>query len=183
MWLLILLVLWPIVEIALFIEIGSEIGVAATILWVVLSAVIGVWAMRLQGMAAMIDLQRAVEDVRDPAQPMAHGALAMIGGGLLVLPGFFTDALGILLLIRPVRSALLGLLGRRVRASAAASARGTGWPPGQPHRPPVIDAEYVVVEEADDDAPPPDYDHPDAGPTPPPGPGGRRGPPSGWTRH
>ncbi len=185
MWLLILLVLWPIVEIALFIEIGSEIGVAATILWVVLSAMIGIWAMRLQGMAAMVDLQRAVDDFRDPGRPLAHGALAMIGGGLLVLPGFFTDALGILLLIPPVRSALLGLLGRRVRASAAASARGTrpGWPPEQPHRPPVIDAEYVVVEETDEDVPPPDYDHPDAGPTPPQGPGGRRGPPSGWTRH
>ncbi len=184
MWLLILLVLWPIVEIALFIKIGSAIGVAATILWVILSAMIGIWAMRRQGMAAMVDLQRAVDDFRDPGRPLAHGALAMIGGGLLVLPGFFTDALGIVLLIPPVRSALLGLLGRRVRVVAGAR-------PGQPHRPPVIDAEYVVVKEQDEDFPPsdhpgydhPDYDHPDAGPVPRHGPGTRNRPPSGWTRH
>ncbi len=183
MWLLILLLLWPIAEIALFIEIGSEIGVAATILWVILSAMIGIWAMRLQGVAAMVDLQRAVEDFRDPSRPMAHGALAMLGGGLLVLPGFLTDALGILLLIAPVRAALLSLLGRRVRASGR---MGAGWPPRQPHRPPVIDAEFVVVEEPDDGFPPPDapdYDNPDAGPAPPHGPGDGKRRPSGWTRH
>ncbi len=183
MWLLILLLLWPIAEIALFIEIGSEIGVAATILWVILSAMIGIWAMRLQGVAAMVDLQRAVEDFRDPSRPMAHGALAMLGGGLLVLPGFLTDALGILLLIAPVRAALLSLLGRRVLAAGRV---GAGWPPRQPHRPPVIDAEYVVVEETDEDVPPPDapdYDNPDAGPAPPHGPGDGKRRPSGWTRH
>ena len=191
MWLLIIFVLWPIIEIALFVVIGGEIGVAATILWVILTAFLGMWAMRLQGAAAMIDLQRAIDDFRAPARPLAHGALAMIGGALLVLPGFFTDALGILLLIPPVRSGLLALLGRRARVSATAGSRvHPGWPPDQPHRPPVIDAEFVVVEEVDEDIPPsgndsdhPDYDHPDAGPSPRPGSGRGQRPPSGWTRH
>ena len=115
----------------------------------------------------MADLQRAVHEFRDPGQPIAHGALIMLGGGLLVLPGFFTDALGILMLIPPVRSLLLRTLGRRVRVTTAGFGTGRhGTPPG---RATVIDAEYVVMEETSDDLPPP----------PPRGP--RR--PSGWTQH
>lgn len=163
-------VLWPIIEIALFVQIGGEIGVGATILWVLLSAVLGIWVMRRQGLAAMTDLQRAVEEFRDPAQPMAHGAMIMLGGGLLVLPGFFTDALGILLLIKPVRSLLLRSLAKRVRVKSTGFGTGRyGTPPG---RTTVIDAEYVVV--SDDD----ESDDPMAS-LPPGGP--RR--PSGWTQH
>lgn len=169
MWFLILFVLWPITEIALFVQIGGEIGVGATILWVLLSAVLGVWVMRRQGAAAMTDLQRAVEEFRDPGRPMAHGALIMLGGGLLVLPGFLTDALGILLLIPPVRALLLRRLGRQVRVSSAGF--GTGRH-GTPHgRATVIDAEYAVVEDDDPVEPPPVL--PSRGP--------RR--PSGWTQH
>lgn len=169
MWFLILFVLWPILEIALFIQIGGEIGVAATILWVLLSAVLGVWVMRRQGAAAMADLQRAVEEFRDPGQPIAHGALIMLGGGLLVLPGFFTDAMGILLLIPPVRGLVLRTLGKRVRVTQTGFGTGRhGTPRG---RPTVIDAEYVVVEDEDPDEPPPAL----------PPRGTRR--PSGWTQH
>lgn len=167
MWVLIPFVLLPIVEIALFIQIGGEIGVAATILWVLLSAAIGMAVMRRQGAAAMADLQRAVAEFRDPAQPIAHGALIVLGGGLLVLPGFFTDALGILLLIPPLRRLMLRALGRRVRVVSSAGF-GTGRHGTPQGRATVIDAEYVVVEDEGDE------------PLPPPQ-GPRR--PSGWTRH
>ena len=56
MWFLIPFVLLPILEIALFVQIGGAIGVGATILWVLASAVIGIWVMRRQGAAAMADL-------------------------------------------------------------------------------------------------------------------------------
>ena len=169
MWFLIPFVLLPILEIALFVQIGGAIGVGATILWVLASAVIGVWVRRRQGAAAMADLQRAVHEFRDPGRPIAHGALIMLGGGLLVLPGFFTDALGILLLIPPLRSLLLRALGRRVRVATAGFGTGRhGTPPG---RATVIDAEYVVVDEPPEDELPPSL--------PPRGP--RR--PSGWTQH
>jgi len=168
MWFPVLFVLWPITGIALFILIGGEIGVGATILWVLLSAVLGVWVMRRQGAAAMADLQRAAAEFRDPGQPIAHGALIMLGGGLLLLPGFLTDALGILLLIPPVRGLLLRTLGRRVRV--ASSGFGTGRHGTPRGRATVIDAEYVVVDEDPDEPPPP---------LPPHGP--RR--PSGWTQH
>lgn len=169
MWFPILFVLWPITEIALFVLIGGEIGVAATILWVLLSAVLGVWVMRRQGAAAMADLQRAVEEFRDPGQPIAHGALIMLGAGLLVLPGFLTDALGLLLLVPAVRGLLLRMLGRRVRVTSSGFGTGRhGTPRG---RATVIDAEYVVVEE-DPDEPPPSLP-----------PRGDRRRPSGWTQH
>lgn len=168
MWFLLPFVLWPILEIALFVQIGGAIGVGPTILWVLLSAALGIWVMRRQGAAAMADLQRAVQEFRDPGRPLAQGALVMLGGGLLVLPGFLTDALGLLLLIPPVRGLLLRALGRRVRVTAAGF--GTGRH-GTPHgRPPVIDAEYAVVDD-EPDGPPPAL--------PPRGP--RR--PSGWTQH
>lgn len=172
MWFLIPFVLWPIVEIALFVQIGGAIGVGATILWVLLSGALGLWVMRRQGAAAMADLQRAVDEFRDPARPIAHGALVMLGGGLLLLPGFLTDALGLLLLIPPVRSLLLRALGRRVRVASAGFGTGRhGTPRG---RATVIDAEYVVIEEEPDEPPPP------LPPSAPP-----RGPrrPSGWTQH
>jgi len=166
MWFLLLFVLLPVIEIALFIQIGGAIGVGATILWVLASAVLGISVMRRQGAAAMADLQRAVEEFRDPGQPIAHGALIMLGGGLLVLPGFFTDAVGILLLIPFVRRLLLRALGKRVRVSSASFGTGRyGTPRG---RPTVIDAEYVVMED------------PDEPPTSLPPRGPRR--PSGWTQ-
>lgn len=171
MWFLLPFVLLPIVEIALFVQIGGAIGVGATILWVLLSAVLGLWVMRRQGMAAMADLRRAVEEFRDPAQPIAHGALIMLGGGLLLLPGFLTDALGILLLVPPVRSLLLRTLGRRVRVTTAGFGTGRhGTPRG---RATVIDAEYVVMDDEADEADEPVELLPPRGP--------RR--PSGWTQH
>ena len=172
MWFLIPFVLWPIVEIALFVQIGGAIGVGVTILWVLASAALGLWILRRQGMAATADLQRALAEFRDPARPLVHGALVMLGGGLLVLPGFLTDALGLLLLVPPVRSLLLRGLRRRVRVAAAGL--GTGFGTGRhgtPRgRPTVIDAEYAVIEEEPGDAPP--------AALPPRGP--RR--PSGWTQ-
>lgn len=192
MWLLIPFVLLPIIEIALFVQIGGMIGVGATILWVLLSAILGIWIMRRQGMAAMVDLQRAVEEFRDPARPLAHGALVMVAGVLLVMPGFLTDTLGLLLLLPPLRSLLLGLLGRRVKVTGTGfGTRPEGWPRDGAQRPTVIDAEYVVVEETGDDhgpgSPRPDVPPPDSPRSDSPRPASPRpvGPrrPSGWTQH
>ena len=183
MWLLLPLLLLPIIEIALFITVGGAIGVLPTILLVILSAILGSWVMRRQGLAAMADLQQAVTELRDPAAPLAHGALVMLAGMLLVLPGFFTDAIGLALLMPAVRQLLIARLGRRVRV------RTEGLGPGfadvrrrGPHGGPIIDADYVVVDEdmphaaGDADRHPP---RPDPGliDNPP------RSRPSGWTRH
>jgi UPF0716 protein FxsA len=188
MWLLLPFVILPIVEIALFIQVGGAIGVLPTILLVLLSAVGGVALMRHQGGRAMLDLQRAVQEFRDPSAPMAHGALIMVAGALMVMPGLFTSAIGLLLLIPAVRRLVMGWMGRRVSVSGMGySHRGrpgeTDFPGdfpsgfGRPRqgRDGVIDGEYSVQ----DDPPAPVRegltDESQTGPSRP----GK----SGWTRH
>lgn len=180
MWLLLPFVVLPIVEIALFILVGGEIGVLPTILLVILSAVAGMAVIRRQGLAARADLQRAMTEMRDPTDPLAHGALILLAGMLLILPGFFTDALGIALLIPPVRRALIAAMGRRVRVSGAGFSPGfgAGFGPGPQGRGPrgdgrIIEADYVVVDDEREGPPRPDpglIDNP------------TRTRPSGWTR-
>ncbi|MTH33336.1 FxsA family protein [Paracoccus limosus] len=189
MRLLLPFVILPILEIALFIQVGGLIGVLPTIALVIGSSLLGVAVMRRQGMVAAMDVQRAMQEFRDPARPMAHGALVMIAGLLLVVPGLFTSALGLLLLVPALRELLLGWLGRKAGAAgmrydyrSTASVdfgdvpprqrRGAGWQDEE-----IIDAEYSVQ----DDPPQPVRQ----GLTDQQGPGaasGRRGN-SGWTRH
>ncbi|SMO72065.1 FxsA family protein [Paracoccus laeviglucosivorans] len=119
MWLLLPFVILPIVEIALFIQVGGLIGVLPTILLVILSSILGVSMMRRQGTNAMRDVQRAMQEFRDPSAPLAHGALIMLAGGLLVVPGLFTSAIGLLLLIPAVRELAMRWMGRRVRVAGS----------------------------------------------------------------
>ncbi|WP_134680997.1 FxsA family protein [Paracoccus ravus] len=184
MWLLLPFVILPIVEIALFIQVGGAIGVLPTILLVLASAAAGLAVMRRQGAMAMIDMQRAVAEFRDPTAPMAHGALIMLGGGLMILPGLFTSTLGILLLVPAIRQLVMGWMGRRVRV------RGMGYRarPGEADvmgdfpagyrrgaRDGVIDGEYSVQ----DDPPTPVREGLTDSSSQP---GNDRGK-SGWTRH
>ncbi|RDW12221.1 FxsA family protein [Paracoccus thiocyanatus] len=189
MWLLLPFVILPIVEIALFIQVGGAIGVLPTIALVLASALAGVAVMRRQGARAALDVQRAMQDFRDPGRPMAHGALVMIGGLLMVVPGLFTSALGLLLLVAPLRSLILRRMARRMRVSGAGYSysrtygaeadfgadatgfrRGPGWSDQG-----AIDGEYSVQ----DDPPGPVRDGLTDQTEPP---AGRRGN-SGWTRH
>ncbi|CAM3251347.1 UPF0716 protein FxsA [Paracoccus aminovorans] len=188
MWLLLPFVILPIVEIALFIQVGGLIGVLPVIALVLGSAALGVAVMRRQGARAVLDIQQAMQEFRDPGRPMAHGALVMIAGLLLVVPGLFTSTLGLLLLIPAVRSLVLRRMAARVRVSTSAYGYRQGYPseadlgadpagfrPGRGWRDEgVIDGEYSVQ----DDPPAPVRE----GLTDQRGDGGRPGG-SGWTRH
>ncbi len=112
--LLALLIILPIIEIYLFIEIGGAIGTGWTLLLILATAIYGMNAMRRQGLAVLAEAQMAQAAGRPPVAAAAHGLLILIGGGLLLLPGFFTDTIGILLLIGFIRlivlEAVLGLV-------------------------------------------------------------------------
>lgn len=169
---LLIFVALPLVEIALFVTIGGAIGLWATLAIVIGTAIFGVWLLRRQGAQAMADVQRAFGDFSDPAAPLAHRALIVLAGALLIAPGFLTDTLGLLLLLRPVRGALLRRTGRRMGARVRS---GFTVSPGHPEahrygRGVVIDADYV--------------EEPEPGPRPPDVEPGRTGArrPSGWTR-
>ena len=104
MWPLLPFVILPIVEIALFIQVGGAIGLLPTLGLVILSSVLGVAVLRRRGATAARDVQRAMQEFRDPTAPMAHGALVMLAGLLMIVPGLFTSGVGLLLLIPGVRS-------------------------------------------------------------------------------
>ena len=107
MWLLLGILAVPVIEIALFVQIGSHFGVIGTLAWVFATAALGIVLMRLEPQRNAYDVRAALERDASPASPMAHSALRMIGAFLIVVPGFFTDAIGAALLIPVLRRLLL----------------------------------------------------------------------------
>lgn len=114
MWLFVAFLAVPLIEIALFIQIGGFIGLWPTLGIVVLTAVLGTWLVKTQGRMAIADLQRSFSRLEDPGTPLAHGAMILVAGAFLLTPGFFTDAVGFALLTPPVRTAVLNYLRKRV---------------------------------------------------------------------
>jgi UPF0716 protein FxsA len=156
MWLLLIFVAIPIIEIALFIQVGGLIGLWPTLGIVMLTAIAGSWLVRSQGMSELARLRASLSDLRDPTEPLAHGAMILVAGVLLLTPGFLTDTVGILLLLPPVRRAVLRHL--RTRVTIQAFDYGA---PRSPRDPNIIDGEWEEVD------PPRRPTHQ----------------PSGWTRH
>ncbi|MEJ2392508.1 MAG: FxsA family protein [Gammaproteobacteria bacterium] len=96
-------ILVPIIEIYLFIKVGSQIGALNTVLLVLITAVIGAALLRKQGLSTMQQVQRELQRGELPATSMLQAMLLFIAGALLLTPGFFTDTLGLLLMIPPLR--------------------------------------------------------------------------------
>ena len=107
MWVFLIFVLVPIIEIALFIQVGGAIGLWPTLAVVVATALAGTILVRTQGIATLAELQSSLRDGGNPTRAIAHGALILAAGLLLLTPGFFTDATGFALLVPPIRSALI----------------------------------------------------------------------------
>jgi len=93
----------PFVEIYLLLQIGGIIGVFPTIFMVVFTAVLGAWLLRKQGLATWQRFQDSLNQGTIPAYEMIEGPILLVGGALLLTPGFFTDALGFACLIPPLR--------------------------------------------------------------------------------
>ena len=171
MWLFALFVAVPLIEIGLFIQVGGAIGLWPTLAIVLITALVGTAMMRAQGALAMRNLQQSFAALDDPTEPLAHGAMILFSGALLITPGFFTDTIGFLLLFPPIRQALFTFLRGRVNIATftAATMRPEDGPrcgvretaPGDD----IIDGEFTEVD-------------PDKNPTHPPSIGT-----SGWTRH
>ena len=164
MWLFALFIAVPLIEIALFIQVGGAIGLWPTLAIVVLTAIVGTQLMRAQGALAMSQLRESFGKLNDPTEPLAHGAMILFSGALLLTPGFFTDFVGFALLIPAVRRAVYHWARARIQVRTF-----TMDPQGQerPFHPDddVIDGEFTDVT-------------PEKRPTHP----GVEGP-SGWTKH
>ena len=104
MWLFLLFIVVPIVEIVLFIKIGSLLGLWLTILVVVLTAIVGTNLVKSQGLNAIKEVQSSFLQGQDIARSLINGTLILIAGVLLLTPGFFTDFIGITFLIPMTRN-------------------------------------------------------------------------------
>lgn len=145
----------PLCEIALFIAVGSRIGVLATIAVVVLTAVAGAILVRRQGLATLQRARADMEADRIPAGPMAEGLAILFAGALLLTPGFLTDAMGFVLLIPALRSRLVAGVGGWLASRATIIGpdgvvrRPGERRPGSSSGPGVIDLEAEEIEEPD----------------------------------
>lgn len=93
----------PFVEIYLLLQVGGLIGAFPTIFLVVFTAVLGAWLLRRQGFATWQRFQNNLAQGAIPAYEMIEGPILLVGGALLLTPGFFTDALGFACLIPALR--------------------------------------------------------------------------------
>jgi UPF0716 protein FxsA len=112
--LLIIFIVIPIIEISLFIEIGSFIGSFNTILLIFTTALIGVYFVRQQGISTYSKLYNQLQNQEAPIQTMFEGLVILISGILLITPGFFTDALGFLGLIPLTRVIFIKIVANSV---------------------------------------------------------------------
>jgi UPF0716 protein FxsA len=128
-WLLALLfIVLPVVEIFVLIQIGQVIGAWWTILLLIADGILGSWLMKREGTRALRALQQALDARRMPARELADGALILVGGTLLLTPGFVSDIAGLICVLpftRPlVRGALVRFLTRRFLAPGTATVAG-----------------------------------------------------------
>ena len=149
MWVFLILVVVPIVEIALFIRVGGFIGTWPTLGIVVLTALVGSILMRTQGIATLHKLQHSLGEGSNPATHLAHGALILVAGVLLLTPGFFTDSIGISLLIPPLRALVIKWGAARFTAHVVGST--VHFSSDRPDQNDIIEGDFTELP--DDDAP------------------------------
>jgi UPF0716 protein FxsA len=109
-YLIVALLLVPIAEIYVIIQVGHAIGAGPTILLLIADSVIGAWLVRHEGRRAWANLNRTLQAGRMPTKELADGGLLLVGGTLLMAPGFLTDILGYFLVLpftRPIARTLL----------------------------------------------------------------------------
>ena len=143
----------PLIEIALFIEVGGLIGLWPTIATVILTALIGTALLRRQGMATLQRAQAEMAAQRMPMREVFDGACLLVAGVLLLTPGFLTDAAGFVLLIPPLRAVLGAWAMHALMKRGAVHVHTAGFArpePGTAPRDrggPVIDGEYEDLSE------------------------------------
>jgi len=138
---LLFLLVVPVVEIYMLLQIGAIIGVIPTIFSVVATAVIGSWLLRQQGFSTLQRLQQNMAQGIMPAKELIEGPILLVGGALLLTPGFVTDAIGFLCLIPATRQHIVSYVLKHLVIPNA--------PHGQPTetgRPDAIEGDYTRHE-------------------------------------
>jgi UPF0716 protein FxsA len=182
--LVVIFLLVPVVEIYVIIQVGQIIGPFPTLALLIIESLIGAWLLKREGRVAWASLQRAVASGRLPGNELVDAGLVLVGGTLLLAPGFITDVVGFFFILPPTRPLarrlLIWLLVRRTarltaraewvarqQAGPRGSARGSGRPsnrPSRPTRPLVVEGELVTDSDGPDSAGPDAASKHDEGP-------------------
>jgi UPF0716 protein FxsA len=129
-FLVLVFVLVPLAEILVILQVGEAIGGWWTAALLVADSLLGAYLLRVEGRRAWSEFRSALEEGRWPGDEVAQGALVIVGGTLLLTPGFLTDALGFLFLLGPTRR----MVARRLRARVSqAAGSGTATSSGRAH--------------------------------------------------
>ncbi len=146
----------PLLEIAVFIEVGEAIGLWPTLATVILTAIIGTWCLRAQGLATLARARTQIDRGALPTKELFDGACLLIAGALLLTPGFVTDGVGFVLFLPAARDVLRGLLARHFEGrmethvhAGGREAHGRGRPGA------TIDGDFEEVADPDDPRHPP----------------------------
>lgn len=168
--LLLAFIVVPIAEIAVIVRVGAVLGSIQTIALLVADSVLGAILVRREGRRAWEKFRQALAANRFPGDEVTQGALILVGGALLLTPGFLTDAVGLVVVVPPTRALLSVIVRRRFVPGPVREARGIfgRWQserPGGPGRAgqQVLDVEVVSVERDEPGAPdePDEPDEPD----------------------
>jgi UPF0716 protein FxsA len=128
--LILLFVVVPIAELYVIIQVGQAIGALPTIGLLVLDSILGSWLLRSQGRAVWQRFRTALVGGRPPARETIDGALVILGGALMLAPGFITDALGVVLLLPPTRALVRRGIVRNARSRLLLGLAARGRPGG-----------------------------------------------------
>lgn len=116
-----LFLLLPLAEIATFVLVGREVGVGTTLMLVLASMFAGIVLLRVQGLGTLRRLQQATAKGGDPGRELVHGVMIVLAGILLIVPGFLSDLVGLLLFIPPVRDFAWKLIRSRMTVISSVS--------------------------------------------------------------
>ena len=103
---LIIFIVVPLIEMIVLIEVGSLIGAIPTVALVVLTATIGIWLLKLEGLATLARVQEKLDQGLIPGTELLEGIMLLVGGALLLTPGFITDVMGFTCLLPGLRRPL-----------------------------------------------------------------------------
>ncbi|HKS12881.1 MAG TPA: FxsA family protein [Pseudomonas sp.] len=144
---LLLFLIFPVLELYVFFKVSTAIGFFPALLLIIAGSALGVLVMRVAGLATALRARSSLQRGELPAEDMFQGLMLALGGGLLLIPGFISDVLGLLMLLPFTRKLVARKLRQRVEAQAMRQRAFSDDPlnpqPGAPaRRPDVIEGEY-----------------------------------------
>lgn len=141
----------PLIEIFLFAEVGDAIGGWNTVALVIITAVVGAWCVRTQGLSTLLAAQQKLHRGQIPAQEAASGIAIVLAGVLLIVPGFLTDFIGFMLLVPPIREMLWGFFKfQNIIYTSSMRATQQDKPRGYADEEDIIDGDFEVLDEKDE---------------------------------